>query len=62
MFALPWMLTWFSHSLTEMDAILRIFDYLISSPPYSILYMCAAVLLTSRKDLLKSNDELDVIL
>ena len=60
MFALPWMLTWFSHSLGEMDAILRIFDYLISSPPYSILYMCAAVLLTTRHELFQKNDELDV--
>jgi len=62
-FALPWMLTWFSHSLKNMGTILRIFDYLICSPPYSIIYMCAAVLLMTREQLLGSTEEeLDVIL
>jgi len=59
-FALPWMLTWFSHSLKDMSTILRIFDYLICSPPYSVIYMCAAVLLTAREKLLGSNEELDM--
>lgn len=43
-----------------MKTIQRITDFLISSPPYSIIYMCAAVLLVMKKDLLGSTQEIDV--
>jgi len=59
-FSVPWVLTWFSHSLKDMKTIQRIFDFLISSPPYSIIYMCAAVLLVMKKELLGRTQDIDM--
>jgi len=61
-FAVSWILTWFSHSFKKIQVIQRIFDFLISSPPSSILYMCAALILISKEKLLESagDDDLDV--
>lgn len=36
-------MTWFSHSLTKEDKIKRIFDYLLSSSPETILFLCSSV-------------------
>lgn len=60
-FAVSWILTWFSHSFKKVDVIQRIFDFLISSPPSSILYMCASIILISKEKLLATaTDDLDV--
>jgi hypothetical protein len=60
-FAVSWILTWFSHSFKKVDVIQRIFDFLISSPPSSILYMCAALILISKENLLATaTDDLDI--
>jgi hypothetical protein len=42
-FAIPWILTWFSHSIKKINIINRIFDYLLCSPPHTIIFTCAAV-------------------
>lgn len=42
-FALPWILTWFSHSLGDLDVVARIFDVLLVSHPLMPLYLAAAV-------------------
>ena len=36
-------MTWFSHSLSKEEAIKRIFDYLLSSSPVAILFLCTSV-------------------
>jgi len=60
-FAVSWILTWFSHSFKKMATIQRIFDFLISSPPSSILYMCAATILISKEKLYETvDDDLDI--
>jgi len=60
-FAVSWILTWFSHSFKKMATIQRIFDFLISSPPSSILYMCAATILISKEKLYEiADDDLDI--
>ncbi len=43
-FALPWILTWFSHSLHDLDTISRLFDLFLVSHPLLPLYMAAAVM------------------
>ena len=42
-FATPWILTWFSHNFSDFKKIQRIFDFLLSSRPITIIYLCSAV-------------------
>ena len=43
MFTMSWHLTWFAHSLSKMEDIIRIYDYLLCSPPIQIVYLAASV-------------------
>lgn len=45
---IPWVLTWFAHSLNDLDMIARIYDYLLSAEPYSIIYVCAGFIIGTR--------------
>uniref|UniRef100_A0A1A9Z446 Rab-GAP TBC domain-containing protein n=1 Tax=Glossina pallidipes TaxID=7398 RepID=A0A1A9Z446_GLOPL len=45
MFALPWYLTWFGHSLNSYKAVVRLYDYFLASPVYSPLFVTAAIIL-----------------
>jgi hypothetical protein len=51
-FAVPWLLTWFAHSLPP-DTTARLFDALLVSPPTFSLYIAAAVVLARRRELLE---------
>lgn len=42
---MPWVLSWFSHSLENINDILRIWDYLLCSNQSAILYVCAAFII-----------------
>ena len=42
-FALPWILTWFSHSLADVAVVSRMFDLFLVSHPLLPLYASAAV-------------------
>jgi len=46
-FALPWVITWFSHDLDNQQVVERIFDFLLSSHPLMPLYLTASVRLLS---------------
>jgi len=44
-FAVPWVLTWFSHSLPRLhQQVMRLFDCLLASHPAMIIYFAAALL------------------
>ncbi|XP_034474421.1 TBC1 domain family member 20 [Drosophila innubila] len=45
LFALPWYLTWFGHSLNSYKAVVRLYDYFLASPIYSPIFVTAAILL-----------------
>lgn len=51
MFCVPWLLTWFAHSISDISKIWRIYDYLLCGESYSIIYLCSAFIV-STKDLL----------
>ncbi|KAJ2790436.1 GTPase-activating protein gyp8 [Coemansia linderi] len=51
-FAISWVLTWFAHDLDDFQSICRIFDFLIVSPPMQVVYMAAAMLKRSERDIL----------
>lgn len=42
-FALSWVLSWFTHNLTNITKIYRILDYLICSHPLTIFHIAAEV-------------------
>ena len=42
-FAASAVMTWFSHDLDDIDKVVAIFDFLLSSPPVMIFYLAAAV-------------------
>jgi len=57
-FTVPWILTWFSHSLEKFGDILLVFDYLVSSKSsYSVLYLCSAIILEARMSILTNKDD-----
>lgn len=45
LFALPWYLTWFGHSLNSYKAVVRLYDYFLASPMYTPIFVTAAILL-----------------
>ena len=50
-FCLPWLITWFSHSLNELGVLLRFFDLFIVSHPFMPLYVTAAIVLERSNEL-----------
>eukprot|EP00811_Abedinium_folium_P000212 NODE_10193_length_1370_cov_5.212389.p1 GENE.NODE_10193_length_1370_cov_5.212389~~NODE_10193_length_1370_cov_5.212389.p1 ORF type:complete len:356 (-),score=105.76 NODE_10193_length_1370_cov_5.212389:302-1300(-) len=58
-FAVPWVLTWFAHSLPHLHRqVTRLFDCLLTSHPTMILYFAADLLLQHREQLLSTGREL----
>lgn len=51
-FALPWLLSWFSHSLNQHIKVVRLFDYFLASPKEIILYVIAQLIYARSKDIL----------
>lgn len=45
MFALPWYLTWFGHSLPRYADVVRLYDYFLAAPPLFPVYVTAAIVL-----------------
>ena len=56
-FCIPWLLTWFAHSITNLEKVCRIYDYLLSSDAYSIIYVCAGFILGTKELLLEQIKE-----
>jgi hypothetical protein len=51
-FALPWVLTWFSHSVSSFAVVQRLFDlFLASDDPTLCFFLCVAIVLWSRPHL-----------
>ncbi|KAF5269292.1 hypothetical protein FQR65_LT02593 [Abscondita terminalis] len=53
MFALPWYLTWFGHSLTQYRDVVRLYDYFLASPPAMPLYVAASLVIYRRREVLE---------
>ncbi|KAB0798284.1 hypothetical protein PPYR_09277 [Photinus pyralis] len=50
MFALPWYLTWFGHSLNQYRDVVRLYDYFLASPPLMPLYVTASLVIDRRQE------------
>jgi hypothetical protein len=54
-FALPWLLTWFSHSVDGLSAVGRLFDAFLAGHPLLPVYAAAALMVARRGDLLAAD-------
>lgn len=52
MFALPWYLTWFGHSLNQYKDVVRLYDFFLASPPDMPLYVAASLVVQRREEVL----------
>ncbi|CAK93304.1 unnamed protein product (macronuclear) [Paramecium tetraurelia] len=57
---IPWILTWFSHSLENINDISRVWDFLFCSSQNTILYICAAFI-AIHHETLEVTDEDDLV-
>lgn len=55
LFALPWFLTWFGHSLNSYRNVVRLYDYFLASPFLMPLYVTAAIVLYREDDIFKED-------
>eukprot|EP01134_Creolimax_fragrantissima_P001410 CFRG1410T1 len=61
-FALSWVLTWFSHSIPDIDVVGRIFDVCLAYPhPLLIIYLCATYIIHRRDEILATECEFSVV-
>lgn len=51
MFALPWYLTWFGHSLNQYRDVVRLYDFFLASPPLMPLYVATSLVIQRRMDI-----------
>ncbi len=42
-FALPWVITWFSHSIADLNIVARLFDVFMGNHPLLPLYVSTSV-------------------
>jgi hypothetical protein len=54
-FALPWVLTWFSHSISSFATVTRLFDLFLATDATMPLFLSAAVVLWCRSHLLRAD-------
>ncbi|CAO1365190.1 unnamed protein product [Diamesa hyperborea] len=53
LFALPWYLTWFGHSLNQYRSVVRLYDYFLASEPLLPLYVTASIVLYREEDVFR---------
>ncbi|KAK0395980.1 hypothetical protein QR680_001516 [Steinernema hermaphroditum] len=61
MFALSWILTWFSHSLREYSQVVQFFDFFLSNDPLMPVYVSAALVLSRRNEVFACEPEMPII-
>ncbi|GFO02706.1 TBC1 domain family member 20 [Plakobranchus ocellatus] len=60
-FALSWVITWFSHVLGDIKRILRVFDFFLASHRMMPVYLSAAFVLHRENDIFDAGDEMGYI-
>ncbi|BFZ12683.1 hypothetical protein BsWGS_15722 [Bradybaena similaris] len=60
-FALSWVITWFSHVLGDIKRILRVFDFFLASHRMMPVYLSAAFVLYREQDIYAAGDEMGYI-
>lgn len=52
-FALPWVLTWFAHSVANFETVCRLFDLFLASEPSMPLFVAVAIVLWSKAHVMR---------
>ncbi|XP_005093564.1 TBC1 domain family member 20 [Aplysia californica] len=60
-FALSWVITWFSHVLGDIKRIMRVFDFFLASHRMMPVYLSAAFVLYREQDIFDAGDEMGYI-
>ncbi|CAM9188904.1 unnamed protein product [Ectocarpus fasciculatus] len=60
-YCMSWVLTWFSHDLQDQKTVSRLYDVLLGSHPTLVLYICAAVVITAREEVLACDCEFSAV-
>lgn len=55
LFALPWFLTWFGHSLNSYRDVVRLYDYFLASEHLLPIYVTAAIVLFREDDIFRED-------
>lgn len=50
MFALPWYLTWFGHSLNQYKDVVRLYDFFLASPENMSIYVATSLVIQRRQE------------
>ncbi|KAL3282549.1 hypothetical protein HHI36_005729, partial [Cryptolaemus montrouzieri] len=58
MFALPWYLTWFGHSLNTYKDVVRLYDYFLASPPLMPIYVAASLVIERKEEIFEQDCDL----
>ncbi|KAG7178229.1 TBC1 domain family member 20-like [Homarus americanus] len=49
-FCLPWLITWFAHTLSDYRNVVRLYDFFLASPYLMPMYIAAAIVLLKKED------------
>eukprot|EP00752_Nemacystus_decipiens_P009013 g8046.t1 len=60
-YCMSWVLTWFAHDLQDLSTVSRLYDVLLGAHPTLILYICAAVVMSAREDVLACECEFSAV-
>lgn len=57
-FCLPWLITWFAHTLSDYRNVVRLYDFFLASPYLMPMYIAAAIVLQKKDDILAGECEM----
>lgn len=57
LFCLPWLITWFAHTLSDYRYVVRLYDFFLASPELMPMYIATAIVLQKEEELLAEKDQ-----
>ncbi|XP_071520997.1 TBC1 domain family member 20 [Panulirus ornatus] len=57
-FCLPWLITWFAHTLSDYRNVVRLYDFFLASPYLMPMYIAAAIVLLKKEDIMAGECEM----
>lgn len=55
-FCLPWLITWFAHTLSDYRHVVRLYDFFLASPDLMPMYIATGIVLQKEKELLAEKE------
>ncbi|KAK7085972.1 hypothetical protein SK128_026341 [Halocaridina rubra] len=54
-FCLPWLITWFAHTLSDYRNVVRLYDFFLASPYLMPMYIATAIVLQKKQEILSGD-------